>query len=360
MLVIVGARSVVGLPVTASPGVGVVGGDGLGTVHRVVDGQMQGYHAVAAMSVGQSIGRGGGALGVGHAVDPGEASAGHLRVGTRSAVVDGQVERVGAGTSLGVGVVVGVDTGNGVRGAVPGVAVTGGHGLGVVGAVVNRQVQGDHTVRTVDIVVGPHVVPGLGVGPAVPSVAFAGGGGELVGGGVVHGEVEGVDLGAAVAVGVLVIVGARGVVGLPVAAGPGVGVVGGDGLGTVGRVVDGQVQGDDAVAALSVGQGEGRGGGALGVGDAVDPGEASAGHLRVGSRSGVVDSQVEGVGAGTSLGVGVVVGVGAGCGVRGAVPGVAVAGGDGLGIVGAVVNGQVQGVNLRATVQISVFVCVSA
>ena len=278
-------------------------------------------------------------------------------------MVDRQVEGVRAGTTRGVGVVVRVGAGSGVRGAVPDVAVAGGHGLGVVGAVVDGQVEGDDTVRAVLVAVCPLVIPGLGVGPAVPVVAFAGVGGELAGGGVIDSEVQGIDLCATVTVDMLVIVGARSVVGLPVSVSPGVGVVGGDGDGGVRRVVDGQVQGDHGVAARGVGQSVGRGLGALGVGHAVDPGEALAGHLRVDARAGVVDRQVEGVRAGTTCAVGVVVRVGAGSGVGLTIavcPSVASTFCNSDGGVRRVVDGQVQGIDLSTTVSVPMTVGVVA
>ena len=358
---VVGARGVVGLPVTVGPSVGVVGGDGLGTVGRVVDGQVQGDDAVAALSVGQGEGRGGGALGVGHAVDPGEASAGHLRVGTRRRVVDGQMQGVGAGTSLGVGVVVGVDTGSGVRGAVPCVAVAGGDVLGIVGAVVNRQVQGNDTVRAVDVVVGPHVVSGLGVRPAVPSVAFAGGGGELVRRGVVHGKVEGIDLGTAVAVGVRIVVGTRLRVGFAVAVRPRIAVVGRLGEPKIRRIVNRQVEGIDLRAPIRILVDIGvvaRGG----VGCTI-PSITFASRLGKRQVGRIVDGQMQGIDLRAAVGVLVGVGVGSGGDIGLPVtvhPSVAATFRNGDGVVCRVVDGQMQGVNLCAPVGIGVTVSIVA
>ena len=226
--VIVGARSVVGLAIAAGPGVGVVGGYRGGLVDGVVDGEVQVDDGVAALSVSQGEGRFICALGVGDAVDPGEGVAGYARVNAGVGVVDRQVQGVRAGATRGVGVVIREGAGSSVWCVVPCVAFACGQGFGIVCAVVDGQVQGDNAVSSVHIMVGPLVVPRLGVCPAVPVVAFACGGGKLAGGGVIDGEVKGIDLRATVVVGMRVKVGARSVVGLAVAAGPGIGVVGGD------------------------------------------------------------------------------------------------------------------------------------
>ena len=106
-------------------------------------------------------------------------------------------------------------------------------------------------------------------------------------------------------------------------------------LGCVG-VVDGEVEGDHGVASNGVGEGDGRCVGALVVGDAVDPGEGVAGHVRVCGGGGVVDDQVEGDGGVAAVDAGELLGVLAGLGVGYVVPGERLAGGvapDGGGVV---------------------------
>ena len=55
---------------------------------------------------------------------------------------------------------------------------------------------------------------------------------------------------------------------------------------------DGQVKGDDGVAACCVGQGVGDGVGAFGVGHTIDPGEAVASVDNLGKVRGLVDGKV--------------------------------------------------------------------
>ena len=83
--------------------------------------------------------------------------------------------------------------------------------------------------------------------------------------------------------------------GVSVVVDPRVAVAGRLSVGAVGLVVDGQVERDHGVAALSVAAGDGVRGGAvaLGVGDAVNPGVAVASFLNIGAVSLVLDGQVE-------------------------------------------------------------------
>ena len=96
--------------------------------------------------------------------------------------------------------------------------------------------------------------------------------------------------------------------------------------GTLGGIPDGEVQGDHTVAAHGIGEGDRRGVGALGVGDAVDPGEGVAGVNGDGAGRRLVDGQMQGDGgvasvggaAGEGMGVAVALRVGLSVPVEGA------------------------------------------
>ena len=79
-----------------------------GQVAGVVDGQVQCYHTVAAGRIGQRVGRRGGALSVGHTVDPLITVASCLLVNADGGVFDGQVQRINLNTTVGILVAVGV------------------------------------------------------------------------------------------------------------------------------------------------------------------------------------------------------------------------------------------------------------
>ena len=85
-------------------------------------------------------------------------------------MVDGQMQCVGTGTILGVGVVEGVVSGGDVLSSVPCVVVTSRIGIGEVVAVVDGQMQcvGTGTVLSIRVVEG--VVSRCIVGVAVPCV----------------------------------------------------------------------------------------------------------------------------------------------------------------------------------------------
>ena len=72
ILVAVGvvAADGVGLAVAGRPSVGLASRGRQGGVYRIVDGQMQRHHTVAACRIGQRVGRRVGALSVGHTVNP--------------------------------------------------------------------------------------------------------------------------------------------------------------------------------------------------------------------------------------------------------------------------------------------------
>ena len=240
----VSARGGVGLAVAVRPGEALAGGLGHGVVCAVVDGEMQRVNAGAAVGVGVVVGVGSrGGVGLAVAVRPSEALAGGLGHGVVGAVVDGKMQSVNAGATLGVGVVVGVSARGGVGLAVavcPSEAFAGSLGHGVVCAVVDGQVQGDRRVCTVDVLILTRVVAGCRIYDAVPLVRFAGGDCKFIRGGVEHRQMQGVNLRTAVVIGMTaLIVAARGV-GLSVAVRPSVGVVSSDGVSRVCRVVDRQ------------------------------------------------------------------------------------------------------------------------
>ena len=112
------------------PCVGVHGRDAVVVVGAVVDGQVQrhdeGTPAVDRQGVVGVVG----VLVIGHAVAPGVFVAGlHILVAVlRGAGQDGEVQRVGAGAAVGVGVVVDVRAAHGVDGVVPDVAARLGDG----------------------------------------------------------------------------------------------------------------------------------------------------------------------------------------------------------------------------------------
>ena len=177
------------------PGEAVASHGGGVTGVAVVDGQVQGHHAVATGDVGELVRRGNGrSAGVGHAV-PSEAVASH-GVGVASvAVVDGQVQRDGAVATGNVGELVRRGNGRsaGVGHTVPGEAVAS-HGSGVTSvAVVDGEVQRDGAVATGNV--GEHVSQGLGrggdVGVLVPVEAVTSHGGGVTGVAVVDGQVQG-------------------------------------------------------------------------------------------------------------------------------------------------------------------------
>ena len=68
---------------------------------------------------------------------------GHSGVG---AMVDDEGQRVGAGATVGIGIVECINASGSIGGAVPRVVVADSFGIAVVAAVVNSQVEGDDAV----------------------------------------------------------------------------------------------------------------------------------------------------------------------------------------------------------------------
>ena len=81
---------------------------------------------------------------------PREALAGGLGLDNVRAVVDGQVQRIDAGTTISVSVVIGVSARRGVRRPMPRETLAGGIGLDDVRAVIDGQCQGNYAVAAVD------------------------------------------------------------------------------------------------------------------------------------------------------------------------------------------------------------------
>ena len=108
--------------------------------------------------------------------------------------VDGEVERVGAGAVVGVGVAVGVDARGCIVCAMPVVTVTGLLLIAVVCAVVDGEVQVDGAVAANGVKGGEMGVEGgVGESSAMPDVVVARDDGFDRVGGVVDGQVEGGD-----------------------------------------------------------------------------------------------------------------------------------------------------------------------
>ena len=68
-------------------------------------------------------------------------------------IMDGQFQRINAGAAVSVGVRIRVRARCGVHYAVPCVTLTGGLGLDIVGAMVNRQLQRIDTGATVGVII---------------------------------------------------------------------------------------------------------------------------------------------------------------------------------------------------------------
>ena len=284
----------------------VLHADGIGT-----DQEVQQRGAVATHGV-EAAGNGEGGVeevatvavsGVEHVVVTVVAVVGNDLVGAGGGVVDGQVEHVGARAAVSIDVVAGVDTALSLRDGVavvnPGVAVASSLGEGLGRALVQGELQGVDTraVAGVDIVVGDnHRVGGIGV----IDVVHAGGLPDEV---VALARLDGHD---------------------------------------VGGVVDGQVEGDSAVATGGIGEGVLCGEVVDVIGVAIYPGHAVASNLLIDTVVAEVDGQMESVNARAAVGISVVVVVNRAAGVRGAVPCVAVAGYDGGVVAGVAVDGQVQ------------------
>ena len=88
-------------------------------------------------------------------------------------VVNGQVEGIGAFAAVSVVVVVGVVAAGGVGCAVPQVAFAGHRRFGIVCALVDGQMERDSGVRAVLVGISPLIITRSGVGPSIPIVGFA-------------------------------------------------------------------------------------------------------------------------------------------------------------------------------------------
>ena len=183
--------------------------------------------------------------------------------------------------------------------------------------IVDGQVQSIDLCATVSIGVTVEVVSAFGVGFTVavrPCVGLAGRGRERGVHRVVDGEVQGIDLRAAVSIGVDVGVVAAYRVGLcgSIHTGPYVGLAGRGRDCRMHRIVDGEVQGIDLRATVSIGV-------AVGVVAAfvvglcgsvhTDPGVGLAGRGRDCRMNGIVDGEVQGIDLRATVSIGVAVGV---------------------------------------------------
>ena len=245
---------------------------------------------------------------------------------------NGQVQRVTAGATVGVEVVVGVGAivAVAVSGAVPGVLEFGGVVEHVVLPVVDGEVEGDGAVAAEDITSCTSGTSRTSVVSPAPQEAVAGGGDGVAVAALAKGEVEGHHAVAARGVGG----GTSGTSGTSVTSpAPQEAVAGGgDGV-AMAAVAKGEVERHGAVASVGICEREGRTVVAGGVGDAVDPGVSVARCNGIRPRGGVVDGEVEGVAAEAFVADEGVVGVGARGAIFHAVPGVALTGipGDDLG-----------------------------
>ena len=92
-----------GISVAVNPGITVTMVLRIGTHSAVADGKVECYCAVASGGVGERVGGSVIRGGIGSTIDPSIVVAMVLRIGTRSAVADGEVECDGAIASGGVG-----------------------------------------------------------------------------------------------------------------------------------------------------------------------------------------------------------------------------------------------------------------
>ena len=180
----------------------VLGADAEGVVNHtmsgVEDGEVEVGDAVAAAGVGESHGRRGGAVGVGVAVNPCHAVAHGVVGSTLVAVVDREMQRVDAGTSVGIDVRVAILSTDGVTGAVPSIDVASGDNVGMVSAVVDGEVESIDALDAKTIGVAIEVASALSVFLVVPYEAVAGRHGLGAVATATHGEVECIDAGTSV------------------------------------------------------------------------------------------------------------------------------------------------------------------
>ena len=344
----------IGLAVAVRPSVGLASLAGDSGVRRVVNGQVQGVHLRAVVGVGMRIGGvGAGGIGLAVAVRPGVGLAGLAGDGGVCRIMDSQVQGVHLRAVVSIVMWVG---GVGAGGIGLAVAVRPGIGLASLAGdcgmrrIVDGEVQGVHLGAIVDIGMQIGGVGAGGVGLAVavcPGVALAGLAGDSGVRGVVDSQVQSIHLRAVVSIVMRVGGVGAGGVGLAVAVSPGIGLTSLAGDGGVRRIMDSQVQGVHLRAVVSIGMRIGGvGAGGIGLTVAVCPSVGLAGLAGDCGMRRVVNGQVQGVHLRAVVGVGMRIGgVGAGgIGLAVAVrPGVGLAGLAGDSGIRRVVDGEVVG-----------------
>ena len=170
---------------------------GLDAGVAVVDGEVEGHHAVASDGILLGIGGSVGAGGIGDAV-PRVAVANGMGLCAGVAMVYGQVQRHHAVAPGGILHQIGRRGGTGGVGvAVPRVAVAGGYVFDTCRAIVDGQVQRHHAVAPCGVGLDECGCRGVGgVGLTMPRVAVAGCLGLHTGVAVVDGKIKGIDIGA--------------------------------------------------------------------------------------------------------------------------------------------------------------------
>ncbi len=189
----------------------------------MADGQVKRHHRVAARRVGEREGRGVGAFGVGDAIDPGQRIADILHIGEISGMSDRKIKGDNGVATHGIGDdhcrgVGAFGVGDAVN---PSKGVTNVMDIGVVSGMSDRKVKGYNGVAA------------HGIGKCINCCVVAFGVGNAVD--------------------------------------PSEGVTNVVDIGEIGGMSDREIKGDNGVAAYSVDKREGRGVGALGVGDTVNP-----------------------------------------------------------------------------------------
>ena len=126
--------------VSAVPRIAVTSGDGVTIVRTVIKGKIERYCTVAARRVGCSICRG---VGGGIVCDsiPQYAVAGDDNIGRCVAVVNCEMQCVCAGTAIGVGIIMGIDTGGSICVPIPNVVFTCRYGIAVVRTVIEGKIE---------------------------------------------------------------------------------------------------------------------------------------------------------------------------------------------------------------------------
>ena len=144
--------SIVGVAVPSGGATANVFCDIIGST--VVYGEVERYDAVAAMNGGEGLGGSVVACGVGGTVNPGVTVAGRMLIGGLDAVVDGEVESVGGGTTIAVDVIIGIGVGSKVFCAMPDECVAIGLSRCIVGRVLDGEFERYNAVAVVGGSVG--------------------------------------------------------------------------------------------------------------------------------------------------------------------------------------------------------------